>query len=104
MDKKRYNVAFVYTREAGGYEGVITWTSFASKEAFDKWYTDDIKGHQRMIEEGITSERAIELADSTPLACRMAAARQDATDPKTGEVNEGVLGMKLATALLAKRL
>ncbi|MBU4216852.1 hypothetical protein L6270_03425 [Candidatus Parcubacteria bacterium] len=104
MKKNNYNVAFAFTKEAGGYEGVITWTSFPSKKYFDQWYTDDIKSHQRVVEEGITPERAVYLANSTPLACREAAALQDATDQDTGEVNQDILAMKLATAYFAKRL
>lgn len=103
MCVNNYNVAFAFTKEAGGYEGVITWTSFASKEDFDKWYTADIKSRQRVVEEGITSDRAQELALSTPVACRMAAAIHDATDPKTGDVNKDILDMKLCTALFAIR-
>lgn len=104
MGNTGYNVAFVFTKEAGGYEGVITWTSFPSKEYFNKWYTEDIKSHQEVVEEGITSERAVYLANSTPLACRRAAALHDATDPKTGEVNEEIFTHKLTSALLAQRL
>lgn len=104
MGNTGYNVAFTFTKNAGGYEGIITWTSFPSKEYFDKWYTDDIKSHQEVVEEGITPERAVRLANSTPFACRKAAAIQDATDPKTGEVNEEILTYKLTSALFAQRL
>lgn len=104
MNKGDYIVAFAYTREVGGYEGVITWTSFPSKEYFNRWYTKDIKKRQRVVEEGITSEHAIELASSTPRACTIAAAVQDATNHETGEINQSILDIRLKTAILAKRL
>lgn len=81
-----YNVAFAYTRETGGYEGVVTWTCFESKEAFDKWYTDDIKSRQRIVEEGISSERCVELVRLTPAACYIAAAFQESE--QTPELTE----------------
>jgi len=73
-----YNVAFVYTKEAKGYAGIITWTSFESKEEFDKFYTDDIKAHESVVEEGISEERCIELTKRTPASARIAAAKQEA--------------------------
>jgi hypothetical protein len=95
-----YNVAFAYTAEAGRYEGDVTWTTFRSKEAFDAWYTDEIRSRERIVEEGITRERALELVGLTPKACRRAAALQDATMPD-GTVNEEMLLMKLVTIELA---
>ena len=35
-EKKKYIVVFAYTKEAGGYEGVVVWTRFSSKEDFEK--------------------------------------------------------------------
>lgn len=96
-----YNVAFVYTREAGGYEGVVTWTSFASKEKFDEFYTDEIKARERVVEEGISPERCVELVNRTPAACRIAAAFEEAKDPGTGEIDSGVLSLHLFQAQFA---
>ena len=31
-----YIVAFRYTKATGGYHGIVTWTSFDSKEEFEK--------------------------------------------------------------------
>lgn len=100
-ERPGYNVAFVYTDRCGGYEGVVTWSVFASKEAFDAWYTDDIRERERVVEEGITRERAIELVDRTPISCYIASAIQDATLPD-GTVMEGVLEMKLITIAFAR--
>ncbi len=91
-----YNVAFVYTREARGYEGVITWTSFESKEDFDKWYTPEIRARERVVEEGITDERAVELCSRTPIACYAAAKLQDAT-MEDGSIDLFLLEMGIAT-------
>src|SRR6266566_901109 len=85
-----YNVALVYTREAKGYEGVITYTSFESKEDFDQYYTNDLKKKQRVLEEGISKERCIELVHQTPTACRIAAAIEDSI-LSTGELDEELL-------------
>ena len=101
-----YNVAFRYTREAGGYHGVMTWTSFSSKEDFDKWYTPDIKAREEVVEEGISEERAIELTRSTPLACRVAAGIQEATGDGgkvDKKVDKAVLGMTIKNAIIAER-
>mgnify|MGYP001568534385 CR=1 FL=1 len=94
VQEPEYHVAFVYTAECNGYEGVVTWTSFPSKEAFDDWYTDDIRERQRVVEEGITKERAGELVKRTPLACYFASAIQDATRPD-GTIDQGLLEFKL---------
>lgn len=75
-----YNVAFVYTKEAGGYEGIVTWTSYPSKEEFDKmWkeYPEEVRKKERILEEGITPERCIELVEQTPQACHQAAALEE---------------------------
>lgn len=77
IEKGTYNVAFVYTAEAGGYEGVVTWTTFDSKEHFDEWFSNHQKITQRVVEEGISKERAIELVRQTPAACRIAAAMEN---------------------------
>lgn len=90
-----YNVALVYTREAGGYEGNITWTTFESKEEFDSWYSDDIKKGKRVVEEGVSQERCVELVRQTPRACRMAAAVEASQDPETGRIHPEILRMEL---------
>lgn len=97
-----YNVAFRYTKRAGGYHGVVTWTTFPSKEYFDKWYTDDIRETQAVVEEGISQERCIELVSDVPMACRIAAATQDATD-SDGVINKEILMMNLANAAIIDR-
>lgn|GEM_PF-2075091 len=90
-----YNVVFCYTKEAGGYRGVRTWTSYASKEEFDRLFTPERRAHETIVEEGVTSERAIELVDQTPVGCYIMAGIDDATDQETGEVDPFILGMKL---------
>jgi exonuclease III len=103
-EKEGYNVVFSYTKETGGYEGVVTWSHFASKEAFEEWYDESLKKRQRVLEPGVTIERAVELSNLTPRACMMAAALQEATDKETGKVNKEILQMKLATMATAGRL
>lgn len=98
---ERYNVVFRYTKEAGGYHGVMTSTSFSSKEEFDKWYTPEIRAREEIVEEGITDERAVELVHQTPFACRIAASIQEATDPD-GKVDKDILKMQIKNALFAE--
>ena len=97
----RYNVAFRYTKVTGGYHGVITWTGFESKAAFDAWYTDDLKARQEVVEEGVSEERCVELTQQTPLACRQAAILHDATLPD-GTVDHEILAIKLQTLAFAQ--
>ncbi|MEK6758084.1 MAG: hypothetical protein AABX88_03055 [Nanoarchaeota archaeon] len=89
-----YNVVFQYTKETGGYDGVITWGSFQSKEDFDKWYTPDLEKRQRVIDKGVTQERAVELAKTTPRACRLTACLEEAT-MSDGSINKDILDMRL---------
>ena len=90
-----YNVAFRYTAAARGNQGIITWTSFFSKKHFDECYTEEMRVLQEVVEEGITQERAIELTLLTPLKCRIAAAKQEATY-EDGTIDENILKMNLA--------
>ena len=99
-----YNVAFVYTKLAGGYEGVVTWTTFDSKEDFQIWYTPELEARQRVVEEGISEERCLELTARTPFTCYVAAAVEEATDKRTGVINESVLEMRLVMALIASSI
>ena len=89
-----YNVALRYNGKAGGYKGVVYWTSFDSKEELAKFLAqhDD----QDVVEEGISQERAIALARATPLTSRVRAAIDDATDPE-GNISREYLDLKLQT-------
>lgn len=96
-----YNVAFCYTRKAGLSHGIVTWSSFPNKEDFDKWYTAEIRSRERVVEEGITEERAVQLVSETPLACRIAAAIERSRDPD-GSINFDRLKYEAATAAFAE--
>ena len=96
-----YNVVFRYTRQAGGYHGVITWTGFKSKEDFDNWYTPDLRADREVVAEGVSPERAVELVRQTHPFCYIAASFEEAKDPITGEINLEILEMRLATAVYA---
>jgi hypothetical protein len=83
---------------------VITWTSFESKEAFDKWWAEneEVRKRERVVEKGISQERAVELADQTPIACRIAAAYQEAKNcSPPEEIDQNILEMELANAAFA---
>jgi len=102
-EKEMYNVAFRYTEKAGGYHGNVIWTSFESKEKFDEWYTDGIRADQKVVEEGISSERCMELVNEVPIACNVAACLDKATN-STGKLNPGVLEMELMNVAMARLL
>lgn len=95
-----YNVTFRYTKKTEGYHGVMFWSSFPSKEDFDRFFTDNIRQNQEIVEEGVSDKRCIELTNSTPLACRIAAALQEATG-LNGKVNGNILKLKLANVFLS---
>ncbi len=99
-----YRVVFVYTANAGGYEGVRTWSIFESKESFQAFYTDDIRANEEIVEEGISEERCIELVKQTPAICRVTAAIENNTNPATGRVNISMLAMELEGAAMAQVL
>ncbi len=94
-----YNVVFRYARQAGGYCGVITWTSFLCKEEFDAWYTSKLRADQGVVAEGVTQERAVALVKTTHPFCYLTAGLEEAKHPVTGEINPVILAHKLETAL-----
>lgn len=53
----KYFVVLCSREKTRTFQPVLTWfTSFDSKDAFDNWYTDEIKSRQEIIEEGIPTE------------------------------------------------
>jgi hypothetical protein len=101
MEKQGYNVVLRNTKNTGFDEGLVRWQSFESKEAFEKWYTPEIKERQAVVEEGVSEERAIELASQTPFACRIASAVKEATN-SSGKINEKRLKVNLEKAIFAE--
>ncbi|HEV3244762.1 MAG TPA: hypothetical protein VG102_00200 [Candidatus Paceibacterota bacterium] len=99
--KTGYNVALRYTTDAGGYAGVVTWTSFPSKAEFDGWFEAGGNREQEVVEEGITEDRAIELCRTTPLRSYVAAAIDESTNPATGVVDHGRVKVRLQEVRLA---
>ena len=63
-----YIVALRYTAAARAHAGIVTWTSFHSKEDFDKWFSNGENREQEVVEEEITEERAIRLCPENSLA------------------------------------
>jgi hypothetical protein len=100
QENNPYIVVFRYTEQAGGYCGVMTMRHFSSKEAFDSWYVPEISAKEEIVEEGVTKDRAIRLASETPLSCRMAAAKQEATD-SNGNVDPDILRAAEQKAMFA---
>ncbi len=99
-----YNVAFRYTQAAGGYAGIVTWSSFGSKQEFDDWRKNGGGEEEEVVEEGITQERAIELTRTTPLHSYVAAAIDESTNRDTGEVNDDLVRSRLQEVVLAHSL
>ena len=100
-DGGRYIVVFRYTKKAGDYHGIITWTSYPTEEEFNKIYTQEEMAYREVVEKGVTQERAIELTRQTPFACRIAAASQDATDAD-GNFNPIVFRVEVEKAVFAE--
>lgn len=95
-----YNVVLEYAGE-GSNAGNRFWTTFSSKEEFERSCAEDKDGgFTRVVAEGVSNERCIELCHQTPVACRISAVIQDATDPD-GNVNMEVLQMKALAVALA---
>jgi hypothetical protein len=99
-EDKSYNVVFRNIVAESGYAGIITWTSFKDKAAFDAWFTPKLRGWYEVVAEGVTSEQAVELTHTTPAASRLRAARAAATD-KDGNIHEGVYQYQLTNAMFA---
>ncbi len=92
-----HNVAFVYTRKAGGYEGIITWGTWVSRKEFDQFWNarpQEDKDKERILEQGISQERCLELVNQTPIACQVAAALDESTKVN-GKVTRKFLRHKL---------
>lgn len=95
-------VALRYTPKAGGYAGVMTWTVFPSKAEFDAWLVSQDK--QEVVEQGITEERAIEIAKQTPLKCYLMSAVEEGCNPETGEVYPEIMMDKIHQILMMNAL
>ena len=101
MAKQEYIVVFRYTKDSGGYEGVVIWTCFLSKEDFDmKREKFLLAQNKEVVAEGVTAEEAIALVRQTPFASRIRAALQAATMPD-GKVNDEILRIHLMHAVFA---
>lgn len=101
VNEPTYHVVFEYTPEAGGYEGVRTITSFKSKEAFDEWYTPEIRAKERVMAEGVSFDRAQELVEQTPAACYLNAALGRAMEQEDPESRKFILEMELSKVMFA---
>ena len=78
-----YLVVFEKTDDAGDEAGIITWSSFKSKAAFDEWWASDDIAHvravERILKEGVTEEQAVALTQTTPRESYVRAAIGNAT-------------------------
>lgn len=70
-----YIVVFEYTKEAGGYAGIRTWTDFNNKREFKRLWKPT--GREAVLEEDVPQERALELTCRTPEASRVKSAIED---------------------------
>lgn len=98
-DAKPYSVVFRYNEKAGGYDGVITWTNFADKAEFDKWWSElDIR-NQDIVAQGVAPSDAILLVKTTSPSAYLLSALQEATHEE--KVSVPHLKAQLATVLYA---
>lgn len=90
-DIRRYNVVFRGTAEAGAYEGIITWSSYSSKEAFDK---HNKQAEQEVIAEGVTEDEAVKLVGTTSVEARLRVVAEKSKNDE-GKVSLRILGQEL---------
>jgi hypothetical protein len=57
-----HNVVLVCTAESA-YKGTTTWTSFTDKDCFKRW-VEEAPRLYRVLEEGVSVERAVELCST----------------------------------------
>lgn len=90
-----YNVVFRTIKPGSTHMGVITWSSFESKAHFEEWNNAKMKSWYRVVEEGVSQERAVELC-STPEATSavLAACQREMLSAlkKLDEVMKGITG------------
>ena len=97
-----YNVVFRYTSKSGGYEGVVFYTSFETREDFERWKTGEgrkVLKTQEVIAEGITSKECQDLASSTPFDASLRAAFSEARG-RNGVLNRKILEMELTNLMV----
>lgn len=94
-ETKGYFAAFRCTSKENGHAGIITWSRFDSKKDFDDFWKGQDHSIQEIVEEGITSERAVELVQTTPHQAYINAAIMDSRHPVTGDFHLDILEMKL---------
>lgn len=95
-----YFVVFEYTQKAGGYCGVRTYTSYSSKEEFDRErlkMPNLLSGEMIVLDEGVSEKRREELIRKTPLASYVGAALEEATMPD-GSLDPDLLELHLINA------
>lgn len=86
----------VFRRASGPGQGVVTWTLFASKEEFEREQNEIKAGGREVIEEGVSSERALELVRKAPFIAYLNVAYHEATGA------DGRVDSKKLTASLTK--
>jgi hypothetical protein len=84
-----YNVVFRRLGD-GTHQGVVTWSSYDSKEHFDKCYTDERRLKEEVVEEGVSTERALELCSTPEAAQGTIAALERERDSAYDEVDRQI--------------
>ncbi len=81
---------------------MVTWTDFESKTELDTWLAS--QDEQEVVEEGISADRAEQLAAATPTKCLLMAAVEDSCNKETGEVLPNLLVSNIQQILLMARM
>lgn len=71
-----YNVVFEHSDTTNLYFGIRTWTDYRSPEYFSKNYKPT--NIEKILEEGVSQDQALNLTSLTPEICRIAAAIEEA--------------------------
>lgn len=94
-EEKDYYVVFRKTAAQGNHQGVMTIIPFRNKAKFKEWYTSEVRRNEEVVAEGVTKERAHELADQTPVKCLVLSSFESARQ-ENGEIDFDILKMNLA--------
>jgi len=94
-NKSGYNVVFEGTgKERSNFLGVRTYSTWESREEYEKDKADPSFSRDRVVAEGVTPERAVEIIEQQDIAYSVLASIESST--RGGVVQEGILAEKLS--------
>jgi|WetSurMetagenome_2_1015567.scaffolds.fasta_scaffold1234604_1 hypothetical protein len=100
MNEKPY---YIVTKDLSGtYKGIVTMSSFESKDAFDNWRKNGIDGYLVMAE-GISEDKALEIcAQNNTLEIMLEVAKREASEAPAGTQQQVLDGRLLELEFISK--